>query len=95
MKSFENINILIKVKLLIKVLEKVFEKRLSCERKKIFWEEKRFFAEKNVLKKNFFLEKKLFEKTSFGKKLFFENFLKKNFFYLWRLKVSANKSPGA
>ena len=33
MKSFENINIL------IKVLEKVFEKRLSCERK--------FFGKKN------------------------------------------------
>ena len=68
MKSFENINILIKVKLLIKVLEKVFEKRLSCERKKIFWEEKHFFVEKNAFwKKNFFLEKTCFcEKKSFS-----------------------------
>ena len=93
MKSFENINILIKVKLLIKVLEKVFEKRLSCERKKIFWEEKRFFVEKNAFlekklffgKKTCFCEKKSFswKKTFFWKKKFFLNFFWKKIFF-WK-----------
>ena len=46
MKSFKNINILIKVKLFVgkSFFSKkfLFEKRLSFEKKNFFWEEKRF-----------------------------------------------------
>ena len=51
MKSFENINILIKVKLFC---WKKFLFEDSFERRKIFWEEKRFFVEKVFWKKTFF-----------------------------------------
>ena len=92
MKSFENINILIKVKLFCK------KKFFFQKRKKTFLEKtlkkKNFFRKKLVLvKKNFFLKKKT-RFGLFGKKIFFEKIIK-NFFYLWRLKVSAHKSPGA
>ena len=57
---------------------------------------KNVFFQKTMLfgKKTFFLEKKLV----FRKKLVFvkkkTSFFEKKFFYLWRLKVSAHKSPG-
>ena len=100
MKSFVNINILIKVKLFCWkkfVLKKfLFEKRLSFERKKNFLRRKTFFCRKKwflekklvVMEKNFFLKEKLWKKT-------FEKKLKNFFFYLWRLKVSGPKSPDA
>ena len=91
-KTFENINILIKVKLFVgksffskKLL---FEKRLSFGRKKMFLGRKTFFyRKKGFLEKNFFSKKLTFfwKKTCFFEKIFF---------YLWRLKVSAHKSPG-
>ena len=64
MKSFESINILIKVKLFCwkKFFSKkfLFEKRLSFERKKNFLGRKTFFCRKKCFwKKNFFWEKNL------------------------------------
>ena len=90
MKSFENINILIKVKLLIKVLESFYLKKdCHLKEKNAFFEKKLFFGIKLVVvKKNLFLE----QKTFFEKKFFLKKFLK-IFFYLWRLRVPAHNRP--
>ena len=79
MKSFENINILIKVKLLF---ENVFLE-------KSFYLKKEFLKQKfKKLKKNLFLNKFFWEKKNF-----FAKKLKKNCFDRWCLNVSAHKSP--
>ena len=87
MKSFKNINILIKVKLLCWkkfMFQKSFCLKKDChlKEKKFYWEERSFFVEKNVFwKKNFFLEKNLFlwKKIFFLKKLLFK---KKKIFFI-------------
>ena len=85
MKSFEDMNILIKVKLIC-LNKRFFWKKVLFEKKKVF-ENKNMFLKK--LKKNRFLKK-----TVILKVFFFENFCGKNF---WKKKLlpPAPKSPGA
>ena len=94
MKSFKNINILVEVKL--SCLENFFLKKI------FYLKEKGFFEKRNqkncffdcylliVKKKNCYLKQNVF---LFVKKIFEKRVFGKNFFNLWRLKVSLHKSP--
>ena len=88
MKSLEDINILIRVKLFC-LKNSFFEKKKIL---KIKMNPERFFfwKENFCMDKNFFLEKILFRK----KKIFLKKFSEKIFFLLWHLKVLVPKCSG-